>query len=96
MTMLKRAATAFTALCLAIPAIAAAKDRPRKRHTRARVVPVPPMAPIARIQRLPDQRLRGRIAKPSVVFWLPRNFTAPTGLMSTSVWMPKRSKRRRF
>ena len=42
------------------------------------------------IQRLPDQRLKGRINKPNVVIFLPRSFTAPTSLMSTQVWMPKR------
>ena len=41
------------------------------------------------VVKLPPQMVRGRIAKPSVVFVLGRNFRAPTSLMSEDLWRAK-------
>lgn len=58
----------------------------------------PPTSPVnltsrqhAQVTRLADVKLRGRIAKPNVAIFLPRSFTAPTSLMSKSVWINPRA-----
>ncbi|GEM_PF-7008406 len=69
------------------------KDQAKRRRARVRAWARLANAKFSpKVQRLPDQRLKGAIHKPHVVIFLPRSFKAPTSLMSTQVWMPKPRK----